>query len=87
MLPMSVCELDTGRPMYQVPRFHITPAKSRASTMIRPTRALSAFAWMSRSTGSRLTMPNATPVPPSSTPRKFITPEYNTAGVGGMDRV
>ncbi len=55
--------------------------------MIRPTRALSAFAWMSRSTGSRLTMPNATPVPPSSTPRKFITPEYNTAGVGGMDRV
>ena len=50
MEPMSVCELLTGRPMYQVPRFHATPASRSDSTMTSaaPERAL-----MSRWTGNR----------------------------------
>ena len=70
--PISVCELDTGRPTYHVPRFHVTPAMSSDSTI---TSAAPERESTSRSTGSRLTMPNATAVPPSSTPRKFIKPE------------
>ena len=27
--PISVCELDTGRPTYHVPRFQITPASKQ----------------------------------------------------------
>src|SRR5262245_40966415 len=33
--PISVWELDTGSPRYHVQRFHITPASSNDSTMIR----------------------------------------------------
>ena len=76
MLPMSVCELDTGSPRYQVPRFQMTPASSSDSTM---TRAAPVRLSTSRSTGSRLTMPKATAVPPSSTPRKLRNPLYSTA--------
>ena len=37
---------------------------------------------MSKLTGKRFTMLNATVVPPMRTPKKFMKPEKNTAGVG-----
>src|SRR5262249_23084585 len=77
--PISVCELETGRPYHQVARFQMTPERSSDNTItIDRVEALS----MSRSTGSRLTMLKATAVPPSRTPRKLHTPEYRTAGLG-----
>ncbi len=70
--PMSVCELDTGSPKYHVPRFHDTPASNSDSTI---TSAAPERESTSRSTGSRLTMPKATAVPPRRTPRKLRNPE------------
>jgi len=34
--PMRVCELDAGRPKYQVPRFHKLAATRSAKTMAKP---------------------------------------------------
>ncbi len=77
--PIKVWELETGNPYHQVPRFQIMPASNKESTITMDrTDELS----VSRSTGKRLTMANATAVPPSSTPRKLQTPENKTAGVG-----
>ena len=57
MDPIRVCELDEGRPKYQVPKFHRIAAMSKANTMANPaplpTCSIS-------STGSSETMPNAT---------------------------
>src|SRR5207244_2798187 len=64
--PISVCELLTGSPLYQVPKFQITPASSSASTM---TSAASGLVLMSASTGSRWTMLNATAAEPMTTVR------------------
>ena len=55
--PISVCELDAGRPRYQVPRFQMIAATSRANTMAKP--ALMPTCRIS-STGSSEMMPNAT---------------------------
>src|SRR5258708_7796221 len=77
--PISVCELETGKPYHHVARFQITPDKSSDRTM---TTARAELLSMSMSTGSRLTMLKATAVPPSSTPRKLQIPEYKTAGLG-----
>src|SRR5262245_6943128 len=55
--PISECELDTGRPYNQVARFQVTPASNNETTItMARTDALS----INRSTGSRLTMLNAT---------------------------
>src|SRR5262249_47028285 len=82
--PISVCELETGRPRHQVARFQITPDnKSEITMTMARLDALS----IKRSTGSRLTMLKATAVPPSRTPRKLQTAEYRTAGVGASVRV
>ena len=70
--PIRVWELLTGRPMYQVPRFQITPAIRRERTIARAAPGLLS---MRRSTGSRLTMLKAIAVPPSRTPRKLHAPE------------
>ena len=70
--PISVCELETGNPYHQVPRFQIIPASNSEITITTErTEELS----INRSTGSKLTMAKATAVPPSSTPRKLHTPE------------
>src|SRR5262249_19545012 len=64
--PMSVCELDTGNPYHHVPRFQIIAANNNDSTItIDRTDELS----VNKSTGSKLTIANATAVPPSSTPK------------------
>ena len=34
--PISVCELDAGRPSYQVPRFQMIAAISSANTIAKP---------------------------------------------------
>ena len=36
MEPISVCELDEGRPKYHVPRFQMMAAVSRAKTIAKP---------------------------------------------------
>ena len=55
--PISVCELEAGRPRYQVPRFQMIAAISSANTMAKP--ALLPTCRIS-STGSSETMPKAT---------------------------
>ena len=34
--PIKVCELEAGRPKYQVPRFYIMAAISSANTIAKP---------------------------------------------------
>ena len=70
--PISVCELETGRPMYQVPRFQMIAAISSANTMAKP--ALDADL-QDQSTGSSETMLNATGAAGEPTPRKLKQPE------------
>src|SRR5579871_3460093 len=76
MEPISVCELDEGKPRYQVIRFQRIAAISRANTMAKP--ALLPTRRMS-STGSREMMPNATAPVESITPRKLKAPLQATA--------
>ena len=51
--PMSVWELEAGRPRYQVPKFQRMAETSSEKTMARPRLVLTET---SRSTGSRCTM-------------------------------
>jgi hypothetical protein len=74
--PISVCELDEGRPRYQVPRFQTIAAISRANTMAKP--AAEPTLKIS-STGSSVMMLNATRPEDSSTPRKLKQPDQTTA--------
>ena len=84
MAPMSVCELEAGRPKYQVPRFQAIAATSSASTMARPAPLpLDARS----STGSSLMMLIATAMPPRYTPAKLQRPERMTAYQGFKVRV
>jgi hypothetical protein len=84
MDPMSVWELEAGRPRYHVPRFQLMADSSSASTIASPadwplcTRS---------STGNSFTIPMATAIPPRNTPRNFRTPERATAYRGGMEFV
>jgi hypothetical protein len=77
--PIRVCELEAGRPRYQVPTFQMMAESSSANTMAKPapepTSRIS-------STGSRATMPNATAPVEVSTPRKFHRPDQITAWGG-----
>ena len=66
--PIRVCELEAGRPKYQVPRFQTMAAISSANTMAKP--ALEPTCRIS-STGSSETMPKATAPEDNSTPRKL----------------
>ena len=67
MEPISVCELDEGRPKYQVPRFHRMAAISSANTMAKPAPLPTCRI---NSTGSSDTMPKATAPVETSTPEK-----------------
>ena len=79
--PISVCELEAGRPSHQVPRFQMMAAISRANTMAKP--ALLPTCRIS-STGSSEMMPKATAPVDSSTPRKLKNPDQTTATFAGM---
>src|SRR5579871_397061 len=82
--PISVCELEEGKPNHQVPRFQIMAAVSSAKTMANP--APLPTCKMS-STGSREMMPNATAPVESTTPMKFHMPDQATAICGSIECV
>jgi hypothetical protein len=82
--PISVCELEAGRPRYQVPTFQRMAAISRANTMAKPA---SEPTCRISSTGSSEMMPKATAPLETSTPRKFQVPDQITATFGGSECV
>ena len=82
--PISVCELDAGRPRHHVPRFQMIAAISSANTIAKPgaepTCRIS-------STGSSEMMPNATAPLETRTPRKLNRPDQTTATAAERVRV
>ena len=82
--PISVCELDDGRPSHQVPRFQMMAASSKANTMARPADELTCKI---SSTGSSETMPQATAPLAAMTPRKLKKPDHTTAACAGIEWV
>ena len=77
--PISVCELEAGRPNHQVPKFHRMAESSSAKIMAKPA---SEPTCRISSTGSSATMPKATAPEDRRTPRKFQHPDQTTAWVG-----
>src|SRR3984885_2472672 len=82
--PISVCELEAGRPNDQVPRFQMMAAIKSANTMAKP--ALLPTCRIS-STGSSETMPNATAPDDHNTPNRLNMPDHTTAILAGSERV
>ena len=76
---MSVCELDAGIPIYQVPKFQMIAAISSESTTQIPNSS-DEFAIFSR--GSSFMIPIATHVPPTRTPTKLKNAANTTAFFG-----
>ncbi len=77
--PISVCELDDGRPSAQVPRFQMIAAMRSAKTIAKPCELPTP---MISSTGSNCRMPNATAPLEINTPMKFHAPDQTTAKFG-----
>ena len=84
MDPIRVCELEAGRPKYQVPTFQMMAAISSANTMAKPAPLPTCRI---SSTGSSDTMPKATAPVDSSTPNRLNMPDHTTAMWAGMERV
>src|SRR6202451_1229037 len=82
--PIRVCELDAGRPKYQVPTFQMIAAIKSANTMAKPAPLPT---WRINSTGSSEMMPKATAPDDHNTPRRFHMPDHTTAIFAGRDRV
>ena len=82
--PISVCELDAGRPNDQVPRFQIIAAINSAKTIAKP--ALDPTCRIS-STGNSEMMPKATAPEDHSTPSRLKVPDHTTAILAGSERV
>jgi len=82
--PIKVCELDEGRPRYQVPRFQTIAATSSANTIAKPAPLPTCRI---SSTGSSEMMPKATAPLATITPMKFQVPDQTTAAVGGNECV
>ncbi len=82
--PISVCELEAGRPKYQVPRFHMMAAINNANTIAKPAPLPTCRI---SSTGSNETMPNATAPLDRRTPRKLKKPDHITATSAGSECV
>jgi hypothetical protein len=76
MDPMSVWELEAGKPRNHVPRFQMIAPMSSANTIAKP--ALDPTLRMS-STGRSATMAYATAPLDASTPRKLNKPDHRTA--------
>ena len=77
--PIKVCELDAGRPRYQVPRFQTIEEINSANTMAKPAPDPTL---MTNSTGSSATMPKATAPDDVRTPMRFHMPDQTTAWLG-----
>ena len=82
--PISVCELDDGRPRYHVPRFQMMAATSSANTIAKPDAVPTCRI---RSTGNSETMPKATTPEEKRTPAKFQAPDHTTAICGSSEWV
>src|SRR5665213_1712991 len=82
--PIRVCELDAGRPKYQVPTFQLIAAINSANTIAKP--ALEPTCRIS-STGNSETMPKATAPLESNTPNRLNIPDHTTAMLAGIERV
>src|SRR5579862_7704821 len=82
--PISVCELEEGRPKYHVPRFQMIAATNNANTMANPAVLPTCKI---NSTGSSEIMPNATAPLDTSTPTKFQKPDHTTATCGSSEWV
>ena len=74
--PISVCELDAGKPKYQVPRFQIMAEISSENTIAKPAPVPTLI---TSSTGSSATIPNATVPADVRTPTRFQRPDHTTA--------
>src|SRR5665213_3803512 len=79
MEPIKVCELDAGRPRYQVPRFQMIADSRSENTIAKPAPEPTL---MTSSTGSNATMPKATAPEDVRTPMRFHRPDQTTACVG-----
>jgi hypothetical protein len=84
MEPISVCELEAGKPSHQVLRFQMIAAIKSANTMAKP--ALLPTCRIS-STGSSETIPKATAPVEVRTPRKLNRPDQTTAISAGSEWV
>src|ERR1700722_21028241 len=84
MDPINVCELDDGRPKYQVPKFHRMAAINNANTMAKPAPLPTCSI---NSTGSSETMPKATAPVETRTPEKLQNPDQTTARFGDSEFV
>src|SRR3984957_12973774 len=82
--PIRVCELEAGRPKYQVPTFQMMAAINSANTMAKP--ALLPTCRIN-STGSSDTMPKATAPVDINTPNRLNMPDHTTATLAGNERV
>src|SRR5215469_9380093 len=82
--PISVCELEAGKPNHHVPRFHKIAATNNANTIANPAVLPTCRI---NSTGSSDTMVNATSPPEVTTPRKFQNPLHTTAICGSSECV
>ena len=77
--PISVCELETGRPNHQVLRFQIIAAIKSAKIIAKPAPEPTCRI---NSTGSSETIVYATPPEDVSTPIRFHIPDHTTAICG-----
>jgi hypothetical protein len=84
MDPMSVWELEAGRPNHQVLRFQMMAAISNEKTMAKPAPLPT---WRMSSTGSRDRMVKATAPEEVSTPIRFHRPDQTTATCGSRECV
>src|SRR5580692_5057175 len=82
--PIRVCELEAGRPKYQVPTFQMIAAINSANTMAKPAPLPTCRI---NSTGSSDTMPKATAPDDISTPNRLNRPDHTTATLAGIERV
>src|ERR1700741_375480 len=80
--PISVCELDAGRPNAEVPRFQMMAAINSANTMAKPALLPT---WRINSTGNNEIMPKATAPEDVSTPSRLNRPDQTTAEFAAND--
>jgi hypothetical protein len=82
--PISVCELEAGRPKYQVPTFHMIAEINSANTIAKPAPLPTCRI---SSTGNSDTTPKATAPVDIRTPNRLNMPDHTTAILAGSERV
>ena len=82
--PIRVCELEAGRPRYQVPRFQMMAAISSANTMAKPALRADLQDQFDRQQRDDAEGDRARG---ESTPRKLKKPDHITANSAGSEWV